>query len=114
MARRGGRRPRQRVAGVGDARRPAADGGAELDPETLLELVVGCIDRLLSARRVPTIVGVATSTFWHGVLGVDGGGRCVGPLYLWLDGRARTAAAELRQRLDGRSIHARTGCELHW
>ena len=110
----GRRLPRQRLARASYAPRTTADGGAELDPETLLELVVGCIDRLLSARRVPTIVGVATSTFWHGVLGVDGGGRCVGPLYLWLDGRARTAAAELRQRLDGRSIHARTGCELHW
>src|SRR5439155_608014 len=63
--------------------------------------------------RLP-IAAVATSTFWHSLLGLDAGGQPVGPIYLWLDARAGSAAAELRRRLDERAVHARTGCVLHW
>src|ERR671935_195229 len=90
------------------------DGGVELDPEVLFANAVRAIDGILP--RVPpgqTIAGVATCTVWHRVLGVDGNGAAITPLYTWADTRARAAAAELRTRLDQDAVHARTGCFLH-
>src|SRR5260370_3276470 len=60
------------------------------------------------------IRAVGTSTFWHSLLGLDAAGQPVTPVYLWLDSRAREQVAALRQRLDERAIHARTGCVWHW
>ena len=36
-----------------------------------------------------TMVGVATTTFWHSLMGVDDSGEPITPLYLWLDARSR-------------------------
>jgi gluconokinase len=35
------------------------------------------------------------------------------PVYLWLDSRGRGEVAGLRQRLDERAVHSRTGCVQH-
>src|ERR671935_690466 len=90
------------------------DGGVELDPEVLFANAVRAIDGAL-ARGPPgqTIAGVATSSLWHSVLGVDADGAAITPLYTWADTRAHAAAAELRARLDPDAVHARTGCFLH-
>jgi gluconokinase len=90
------------------------EGGAELNAEVLVEQVCACIDRLLAHPRLPPIAAVATSSFWHSLLGLDEGGRPLTPVYLWLDARSREAAADLRRRMDERGVHARTGCVLHW
>jgi gluconokinase len=109
-----GRALRGRRAQVAYTPTTTADGGAELDPDVLLDQVCTCIDRVLDHPRLPPIAGVATSTFWHSLLGLDPRGRPLTPLYLWLDARSGEAAAELRRRLDERAVHARTGCMLHW
>jgi gluconokinase len=89
------------------------DGGAELDPDRLLRQVCGTLDELAHERRTE-IVGVAISTFWHSLLGVDGSGKPVTPVYLWMDARSRDQASALRERLDERAVHGRVGCMLHW
>jgi gluconokinase len=89
------------------------DGGAELDPEVLFGQLCSVIDRVL-ADDPPRIVAVATSTFWHSLVGLDASGQPITPVYLWLDARARGEMAVLRQQVDERAVHARTGCVLHW
>ncbi len=95
--------------------RTLPDGGVEVDAQELLGHVENAIDAALgeSARLAPRIVAVAACTFWHGVLGVGPDGEPLTPVYTWADTRAAASAAELRERLDERSIHARTGCVLH-
>ncbi len=89
------------------------DGGAELDPKRLLEQVCSVLDEELQQAR-GEIVGVATSTFWHSLLGLDEDGEPLTPVYLWLDARSRDQAMALRERLDERAVHSRVGTVLHW
>jgi gluconokinase len=90
-----------------------ADGGAELEADVLIDHVCAAIDQALSAAP-PRIVAVCASTFWHSLVGVDRDGQAITPVYLWLDARARGQMTQLRERLNERAIHARTGCVLHW
>ena len=90
-----------------------ADGGAELDPEVLMNDVASTIDQVL-ANDGPSIIGVGVSTFWHSLIGLDASGEPLTPVLLWMDARSRAEMDVLRQRLDERAIHARTGCVLHW
>jgi gluconokinase len=91
--------------------RTTADGGVELDPNELFDELCGALDRVL-AHTGRQVLGVATDTFWHSLLGVDAVGRPLTPIFTWLDTRARAEAAELRRSLDERAVHARTGCAL--
>ena len=93
-----------------------ADGGAELDPEQLLERVCRTIDDLAgqAGPLLQRVAAVAISTFWHSLLGLADDERALTPLYLWMDARSRAQAEALQARLDERAIHARTGCVLHW
>jgi gluconokinase len=91
------------------------DGAMEVDAATLLGTTAGLLDTL--AAQVPgpfaAVEAVAISTFWHSVVGVDAAGQAITPVLLWGDTRARAAARALRERLDERAVHARTGCVLH-
>ena len=89
------------------------DGGATKDADELLDLVVRAVDGALSNAGDVQISGVAMSTFWHSVLGLDRDGRPTTPILTWADRRAAEAARELRDRVDERAIHGRTGCVLH-
>jgi gluconokinase len=99
--------------------RTSADGEATLDPEKLLDVTIGVIDRALKAAddaigSRAIVDAVAISTFWHSFLGVDERNRPTTPLLLWADSRSRDQMPGLKSRLDERAIHARTGCLLHW
>jgi gluconokinase len=110
----------RRVDGVGSQLtyepRITADGGAEFDPDVLVEQVGQFVDAAVEqgGSALDGLAAVATSTFWHSLMGVDERGRAVTPLYLWMDARSRDAAEDLKRRLDERAVHARTGCVLHW
>jgi len=91
----------------------AADGGVTKDADELLDLVARAIDGALSDAGDAPISGVAMSTFWHSVLGLDREGRPTTPVLYWADRRAAGAARELREGLDEAAIHRRTGCVLH-
>ena len=98
------------------AARTTADGGAEMNPDELFDQTAHALDEAHArAGRLSQPIGaVAMTTFWHSVLGVGPRGRPTTPLYLWADSRSRGAMARLRERLDDRAQHARTGCVLHW
>src|SRR5215204_2329693 len=89
------------------------DGGVAVAADELLDLVVRAIDGALDNAGSAPISGVATSTFWHSALGLDGEGRPTTPVLYWADRRAAPAARELRGRLDELAVHRRTGCVLH-
>jgi gluconokinase len=88
-------------------------GGAEKDADELLDLVVRAVDGTLSEAGGAVISGVAMSTFWHSVLGLDRDGRPTTPILTWADRRAAECVPDLRERLDERANHRRTGCVLH-
>jgi gluconokinase len=89
------------------------DGGVAVDADELLDLVVRAIDGALDNAGNTPISGVATSTFWHSVLGLDGDGRPTTPVLYWADRRGGPPPRELRGRLDESAVHRRTGCVLH-
>ena len=90
-------------------------GAAVLDAEGLARLVFRTIDATLTKAGSAGvgISAVATSTFWHGILGVDAHGRPTTPIFTWADRRAAAAARELKQVLDETAVHRRTGSVLH-
>src|SRR3712207_8819234 len=51
------------------------DGGVAVDADELLDLVVRAIDGAMDNVGSAPISGVAMSTFWHSVLGLDEIGR---------------------------------------
>ncbi|GAC1329162.1 MAG: gluconokinase [Chloroflexota bacterium] len=109
-----GRPVPDRFAHITYSPRVTADGGAEFDPCWLVDQVCTTVDRVLATPPPGPIVAVAVGSFWHSLMGLDAAGQPLTPVYLWLDGRSRSVLPELRQRLDTRAIHARTGCVLHW
>jgi gluconokinase len=95
--------------------RTTADGGVEVDPDALVELVTEALDGLVAllGPRVAAVQAVATCTFWHTLLGVDGAGNPATPVYSWADTRSADAIDALRGRVDEKAYHARVGCRLH-
>lgn len=91
------------------------DGGVTADPDLLIQLTIACIDDLVTAvgEAGRQIAAVACDTFWHSLMGVDNRGKPLTPVFTWADTRAGKAAADLRERLDQRAVHQRTGCVLH-
>ena len=89
------------------------DGGVTRDADELLDLVARAVDGALSRAGDIRISGVAMSTFWHALLGLDREGHPTTPVLTWADRRAADAARELRGDLDEAVLHRRTGCVLH-
>jgi gluconokinase len=89
------------------------DGGVTKDVDELLHLVARAIDGALSNARDARVSGVAMSTFWHSVVGLDHEDRPTTPALTWADRRAAGAARELRESMDEPAVHRRTGCVLH-
>ena len=90
-------------------------GAATLDADAVVAATASCLDGTLRrlGRRSGDVGVVATSVFWHSLVGVDARGRAITPVYTWADMRARSAAAALRTELDPVAFHERTGCYLH-
>ncbi len=88
------------------------DGGVYIDADRLAAEVGSVLDAFCAAGGHPAIDGVAMTTFWHNVVGVEGD-RAVTPLISWADTRPGTVISELGRRLDAAETHKRTGCVLH-
>jgi len=89
-------------------------GASEADQRTLLRDIGECLDEAYA--ELPDdfeVLGVAMDTFWHSIGGVDERLEPTTPVYTWADSRAADDAAALRDELDERAVHARTGCVLH-
>lgn len=88
------------------------DGGYTFVADALLERCVAAAAALLEQTDV-TPDAVAVDTFWHSLVGVDAADRAVTPVYLWADTRSRDYVPALRDMLDERAVHSRTGCLFH-
>lgn len=90
-------------------------GAMEADAGALVRAALTALDRGVKAARAARIpvAAVAIDTFWHGLMGVDAGGKPLTPLHAWGDTRAREDAARLRETVDAGAAHARTGCFVH-
>lgn len=95
--------------------RTTADGGAELDPELLVENAVTCLAGVEGALREARVgvQAVSVCTFWHSLVGVDASGRALTPVYMWSDTRSARQVEQLRTTLDETACHQRTGCVFH-
>lgn len=91
------------------------DGGAEIDPATLLEQAAAAITSTLgkAGERAKQIVGVGMCSLAGNVVGVDGEGWPTTPIYTWADTRCAAEAHELCATLDAEAIRQRTGCPIH-
>src|SRR5579863_2009258 len=85
------------------------DGGAEIDPESLANLVIDCLDEL--HRQIANdnlkIAAVAASAFWHSFMGTGADGRPTLPILHLLDTRSASEVPRVP------NAHARTGCVPH-
>lgn len=88
-----------------------AEGRAEVPADRLRRLTQRVVERALAGLTTP-IAAVGISTFWHGLLGLDGD-RPATPVLLWSDSRSWPQAVKLRGRLDANAVHQRTGCPIH-
>jgi gluconokinase len=85
----------------------------------VIEIIRGTIDECLgeAAPLMPDLPGairaVGYSNFWHAMLGVDGAGDAVTPLYNWSDTRSAPDAEALRLRLGVDWIRERCGVVPH-
>jgi gluconokinase len=113
-----GRRAARSLVQRAYALRTDRDGRAELNPRELLEAVEECVRGAAGGsegrhEKPPLpIAGVGVSCFWHSLLGTDERGEPVTPIFTWADARCREDAAELREKMDEREVHAETGCML--
>lgn len=106
----------RRIEAVGVQRQHAPDttpdGGYEFNADALVER---CLEVLAATAGQLDVTpdAVAVCTFWHSLVGVAADGSALTPVYLWADTRSRAYVARLRERLDERAAHARTGCLFH-
>ena len=111
---------RARALGGLEARRPltvpmSADGGAETDPDMVLDLLFACLDELLP--KLGTLSGnlaaVGGCSLVGNLLGLDAAGNPLFPMSTYADTRAVPDADRLREILDPEAVHQRTGAFLH-
>ncbi len=91
------------------------DGGAEIDVERLVSLVVEAMEVALAGAGPLSqrVVAVGLTGMWHSLVAVGSRDTPVTPLYSWSDTRASGAADTLRQTLDEQGFHNRTGTVFH-
>ncbi len=91
------------------------DGGAFLDADWLLHQTVEAMSKVVEqlGEAAHRIAAIAMCTVWHSVLGVDRNGDAITPFLLWADSRSVKEVNELKQAMDERVYHSRTGCFWH-
>lgn len=92
-----------------------ADGGVEVDADSLAELAIKSLSVLHQqlAQRGIKPAAVASCTFWHNVTGIRADGAPATPVLHPFDVRSAQAAKKLAAIINGPAQHARTGCVLH-
>ena len=91
------------------------DGGAEIDAgEALIQVWAAIADALSAyADEMAEISYLATSSFWHSLVGVDKNGNATTKVFGWADTRSRRYTETLRRRFEETNIHNRTGARFH-
>jgi gluconokinase len=92
-----------------------ADGGVEIDAAVAFRQLVEVIDAALAAaeRIEGDVTHIAQCSFWHSLVGVDGGGKSTTKVLSWADNRSRNEVARLRRNFDVSEVHQRTGARFH-
>lgn len=88
------------------------DGGAELTADEAFLQVCEAIEEVLS-KTSQTIEYVAASCFWHSLIGIDADGNATTPVYTWAETRPAKFVQTLRDNLDEKEVHNRTGARFH-
>ncbi len=86
-------------------------GAATMEAEVLRLNVEAAIDEVLPFAG--EIAAVGMDTFVGNILGVDARGRAITPIYTYADTRSADDVLDLRQRIDVRVMHQRTGTVQH-
>ncbi|MCA1590980.1 MAG: carbohydrate kinase, partial [Acidobacteria bacterium] len=91
------------------------DGGFEIDADLAFDQVIAAIDAVLdrSEKIDAAIEFVASCAFWHSIVGVDTKGKPTTPVIGWADIRSREYSHILKDRLDEKAVHDRTGAHFH-
>ena len=91
------------------------DGGAEIDALEAFSQIEKAIDDVLAKSKSVEgeISTVATSSFWHSLVGVDKKGKPTTRVFGWADTRSAKCVADLRKKFDEAKIHNRTGARFH-
>jgi gluconokinase len=91
------------------------DGGAEIDADKALDQVIDAVDDVLSKRSASKqqISHVASSAFWHSLVGIDAKGKPTTKVFGWADTRSRAYVSQLRQKFEENQVHNRTGARFH-
>jgi gluconokinase len=92
--------------------RVGTDGSVEAPPASVERAVAQAIDGALDGVRT-RVDAVVIAAYWHSLIGIDARGRAVTAVMPWTDTRSAREVSALREELDERAIHARTGCRIH-
>jgi len=97
------------------AMKTTQDGGVFIEPEHIARATEECIDQVLdeAGKDATDVKAVGMDTFWHSLLGVDRKGHPTTALINWADTRPRSVIPLLKQKLNPREVHQRTGCYIH-
>ncbi|MDQ3633752.1 MAG: gluconokinase [Acidobacteriota bacterium] len=91
------------------------DGGFEIEVEEAFSQTVAAIDDVLG--KIPTEVEnieySAASCFWHSILGIDKNGNPTTKVFAWAETRPAKYVQNLRDELNEKAVHNRTGCHFH-
>ena len=88
-------------------------GASTIEAAQAQQTVEACIDEILTRHPDAPIEAVAFDTFVGNVLGVDGRGRAITPVFTYADTRSSDDVLTLQQQVDTREMHRRTGCMHH-
>src|SRR5437868_2659371 len=89
--------------------------GSDAGADALLGFIERAIDVAVARAEgfVSRVDYVASSCFWHSLVGVDDQGRASTPLLGWADTRAAQFVEDLRSQFDEAETHPRTGARFH-
>jgi gluconokinase len=92
-----------------------AGGGAEIDAREAFAQIVEAIDDVLkkSEKLKGEIEYVATSAFWHSLVGIDAKGKATTKVFGWAENRSAKYVSDLREKFDETATHNRTGARFH-
>ncbi len=93
----------------------ASDGTAEKIAEHVMDSVEQVVDAVLerTGGEAKHIAAVGIDTLASTLLGLDGDGKPITPIYTYADTRSRDDVDQLRRELDVRALYQRTGCPQH-
>lgn len=92
-----------------------SEGAAEADPAALMTNVTAAVDHTIAfaTSRQADIGAVATSSFWHSLMGIDANNAPTTPVFTWADKRAGREVVRLVEEFPVEKAVGATGCRIH-